>query len=92
MQTRYYLEHSSKVSNAGVNPIKLGLPVELHMVNDVCICCKGSSDFIALNSIILREALLENPEKIKQFLGIEVKDILNTPEEKKENKKETKKR
>lgn len=87
MQTRYYLEHSSKVPTAGSYPIKLGLPVQLHTLNDICLCSRGSSDFIALNSVILREALLDNPEKVKAFLGLEVKDLLN-----KEEKKETKKK
>ena len=68
MQSRYFLEHSSKVSNAGINPIRLGLPVSLHTINDVCLCCRGSSEFIPLNAIILREALLADPEKTKQFL------------------------
>ena len=96
MQKRYFIEHSSKVSNAGVNPVRLGLPIGLHTVNDICICCKGSSEFIPLNAIILREALLDDPEKIKQFLGIEVKDVLNkaseqkTAEKPKEVKKEVK--
>ena len=89
MQKRYFIEHSSKVSNAGVNPIRLGLPIGLHTVNDICICCKGSSEFIPLNAIILREALLENPEKVKQFLGIEVKDVLNKALEKKEAPEKT---
>lgn len=90
MQKRYFIEHSSKVSNAGVNPIRLGLPIGLHTVNDICICCKGSSEFIPLNAIILREALLENPEKIKQFLGIEVKDVLIKASEQKEVVEKTK--
>jgi hypothetical protein len=88
MQTRYYLEHSSKVSNAGITPIRLGLPVTLHTINDICLCCKGSTEFIPLNAVILREALLADPEKVKAYLGIEVKDILNQPEPvKKESKK-----
>lgn len=87
MQSRYFLEHSSKVSNAGINPIRLGLPVELHTVNDICLCCRGSSEFIPLNAVILREALLSDPEKVKTFLGIEVTDILNKQPSKKEVKK-----
>lgn len=87
MQKRYFLEHSSKVSNAGINPIRLGLPVDLHTVNDICLCCRGSSEFIPLNAVILREALLDDPEKVKNFLGLEVKDILNVQSVKKEEKK-----
>lgn len=87
MQKRYFLEHSSKVSNAGINPIRLGLPVSLHTVNDICLCCRGSSEFIPLNAVILREALLDDPEKVKNFLGLEVKDILNVQSVKKEEKK-----
>lgn len=87
MQSRYFLEHSSKVSNAGINPVRLGLPVSLHTINDICLCCRGSSEFIPLNAVILREALLSDPEKTKQFLGLEVKDILKPKPVKKEEKK-----
>lgn len=87
MQSRYFLEHSSKVSNAGINPVRLGLPVSLHTINDICLCCRGSSEFIPLNAVILRDALLADPEKTKQFLGLEVKDILKPKPVKKEEKK-----
>lgn len=87
MQSRYFLEHSSKVSNAGINPVRLGLPVSLHTINDICLCCRGSSEFIPLNAVILRDALLDDPEKTKQFLGLEVKDVLKPKPVKKEEKK-----
>ena len=45
------------------------------------------SEFIPLNAIILREALLADPEKTKQFLGLEIKDALKPKPVKKEEKK-----
>lgn len=74
MQSRYYLEISRNVPNAGTQLLRVGLPVEREMYNDLCLCCRGSYDFIAVNSIVLRQALLTDPEKTKQLLGINVSD------------------
>lgn len=79
MQSRYFLELSSRVPNAGMYPVKLGLPIPEDMQNNICICCRGSSDFIPLNLQILRQALLENPDKTSQLLGIKVVDLLQQP-------------
>lgn len=88
MQTRYFLERSSKVPNAGGQILRVALPVPHEMRNDLCLCCRGSYDFIALNASVLRQALLADPEKTKQLLGITVKDFyIEEAEIKKEAKK-----
>ena len=73
---RYRLKLSIDVPNAGGyrNIIKVGLPVQQEMENDICICAQGSYEFVALNHIVLRDALLSSPEFCKQILGIVVKD------------------
>lgn len=87
MQKRYYLDHSSTFPNAGFTPIKLGLPIDTDMINDICLGCKGSYSYIELNSNILRQALLNDPEKTKQLLGVKVEDVLNKPEPQKKGAK-----
>lgn len=89
MQTRYFLEHSSRVPNAGGQMLRVGLPIPQDMQNDLCLCCRGSYDFIALNISTLRQALLADPEKTRQLLGINVEDALipKEPIQKKEAKK-----
>lgn len=74
--SRYSLKLSRDVPNAGGynNMLRIGLPVQADMVNDICLCAAGSYEFVALNRNVLREALLANPEFVKQVLGIEVKD------------------
>ena len=73
---RYRLELSNNVPNAGGyrNMVRVGLPDQADMVNDICIVALGSYEFVALNRNVLRQALLANPEFNKQILGIEVKD------------------
>lgn len=73
---RYTLKLSSDVPNAGGyrNMLRLGLPVQADMVNDICLCANGSYEFVALNRNILRDALLSSPEFCKQILGLEIKD------------------
>lgn len=72
---RYSLKSSHQVPNAGFIVIRTGLPVHAEMLNDICICCDGSYDFIPCNSSILRKALLRNPNLTEKLLGIEVKDL-----------------
>ena len=85
---RYVLATSNRVPNAGHQIIRVGLPVHSDMVNDICICCIGSLDFLPLNSNVLRQALLRDPEMTKALLGIEVKDFrANKTKEKKSIKK-----
>ena len=73
---RYCLKISQNVPNAGSyrSELRIGYPQREEMVNDICICAAGSYDFVPLNRIILRQALLNDPEYTKQLLGIEVKD------------------
>ena len=90
MQTRYFLERSSRVPNAGTDLLRVALPIYHEMRNDLCLCCIGSSDFVALNASVLRQALLANPEKTKELLGINVTDALipdSTIEQKEVKKK-----
>lgn len=87
---RYNLKLSQNVPNAGGyrNVLRIGLPIEADMVNDICICAQGSYEFIALNRNVLRKALLNDPDFTKQVLGIEVKDATIKAEPKKVTKKE----
>lgn len=73
---RYTLKLSQDVPNAGGfrNVIRVGLPVQAEMENTICICAQGSYEFVPLNHIVLRDALLSSPDFCKQILGIEVKD------------------
>ena len=73
---RYSLKLTQDVPNAGGyrNMLRVGLPIQQDMINDICIVAQGSYEFVALNRNILRQALLSNPEFVKQVLGIEVKD------------------
>lgn len=61
-------------------------------VPDICILnASNATAAILLNSKMLREALLTNPEMTKNLLGIIVTDV-NAPQEKKVIKKSTKPR
>ena len=90
---RYLLKLSQDVPNAGGyhNMLRVGLPVQEDMVNNICIVAQGSYEFVPLNRNVLRDALLSSPEFCKQILGIEVKDATIKKEEEKPNKKVTKK-
>ncbi len=79
MSKRYFLAPSREVPNAGSVTIRVGLPVYEDMVNNVCIGCIGSYEFIPLNANVLRQALLANPEITKKLLGLEVKDATIKP-------------
>lgn len=72
MDTRYTIKPSQFVPGGGSQPIIIGMPVPQEMVNDICFCCIGSSDFIPMNSKILKQALLSSTELLKQ-MGLEVK-------------------
>lgn len=91
---RYLLKLSHEVPNAGGyrNVLRVGLPVQADMENNICIVAKGSYEFIALNRNILRDALLSSPEFCKQILGIEVKDATIKEETKKAKKEGAKKK
>lgn len=86
--SRYKLKLSQDVPNAGGyhNMLRVGLPVNEDMVNNICIVAEGSYEFVPLNRNVLRDALLSSPEFCKQILGIEVKDA--TIKEEKPVKKE----
>ena len=90
---RYTLKLSQDVPNAGGfrNMLRVGMPVQDEMNNTICICAQGSYEFIPLNHIILRDALLSSPEFCKQILGIEVKDATIKVEQKQQTKKGVKK-
>lgn len=88
----YKLKNSREVPNAGgyYNNLRIGLPVQEEMVNDICITSPGTYEFVALNSRVLRKALLDNPEITKQLLGIIVKDAtIKARTEKKKEKEES---
>lgn len=74
--SRYKLKLSQDVPNAGGyhNMLRVGLPINEDMVNNICIVAEGSYEFVPLNRNVLRDALLSSPEFCKQILGIEVKD------------------
>ena len=74
MNTRFYIVNSRAVPGGGQEIIRVGLPEPRAMVNDICLCAMGSYDFVPLNSNVLREALLKDPEVTKSLLGIIVKD------------------
>lgn len=76
---RYRIVPSYKVPNAGIYPIRIGYPIPEHTVNDVCLCCEGTSEFIPLNSRMLREALLSDPKGVETLLGLRVTDALADP-------------
>jgi len=86
---RYLLKLSQDVPNAGGfrNMIRVGLPVQEDMENNICIVAIGSYEFVPLNRNVLRDALLSSPEFCKQILGLEIKDA-TIKEEKKPIKKE----
>jgi len=74
--SRYNLKLSRDVPNAGGynNMLRVGLPIQEDMINNICICAEGSYEFVPLNRNVLRDALLSSPEFCKQILGLEVKD------------------
>ena len=77
MDTQNFIfKRSIDVPNAGVMFIQLGSPDGYLMQNDICLCKVNSFDFIALNGIMLRNALLNSKDFIKSYLGIEIKDAL----------------
>lgn len=75
---RYKIIHSSMIPGGGYKPVNLGYPIDMHMVNDICLCCYGKTDFIPLNSAILKEALVSDPEGMAKLLGIKVIDLAAT--------------
>lgn len=74
-QNLFSIQPSNNVPNAGYQPVRLGIPDPAMMMNDICFVAKGSFEFIPMNSIILREALLSSAEFLKTHLGLEVKPI-----------------
>lgn len=74
---KYSLKLSREVPNAGgyKNMLRVGMPVQADMVNDICICCAGSYEFVSLNSNVLKQALLNSPEFVKNVLGLQIKEI-----------------
>lgn len=88
--SRYYITVSQNVPGAGGATIRMGYPISLHTINDICICCRGSYERIPLNSFILRDALLSSPALLAQ-LGLEVKELKKEEEQKPQprKKKET---
>lgn len=74
---KYSLKLSREVPNAGGfrNILRVGIPVQADMVNDICVCCAGSYEFIPLNANVLKQALLNSPEFVKDVLGLQIKEI-----------------
>ncbi len=91
MDTRFKIKISQEVPSAGQYPVMVGYPVQELMQNDINICCEGTSDFIPLNSIVLKLALLNSPDLLRQ-MGLEVKPIVynQTQPQVVENKKKAK--
>ena len=81
--SRYKLKLSRDVPNAGGyrNKLRVGLPVEVDMENNICIVAEGSYDFVALNRNVLRDALLSSPEFCRQILGVQVTDLMSVKKE-----------
>ncbi len=81
--SRYKLKLSRDVPNAGGyrNQLRVGLPVQEDMENNICIVAEGSYDFVALNRNVLRDALLSSPEFCRQILGVQVADLINVRKE-----------
>ena len=79
--SRYKLKLSQDVPNAGGyrNQLRIGLPVDEDMENNICIVADGSYDFIALNRNVLRDALLSSPSFCRTVLGVEVRDATVVP-------------
>lgn len=78
----YFITASKFVSGGGTQPIKMGYPEQSEMLNDICLCKKGSGDFIRLNSLAFRTALLNSKEFLEKYLHVKVLDTENVPEEK----------
>ena len=95
----YRIKHASSVP---IRPslVRIGFPIQEHMVPNIAIVSENNSDPIHLNAIVLRNALLNSPKEVEQLLGLSITDTLNTTvpetqpqstEPKKEDVKETKK-
>lgn len=95
----YSLKHANSVP---IRPsiVRIGFPIQEHMVPNIVITSDNNSDPVHLNAIVLRDALLSSPEAVESLLGLKVKDVLSnkpvpktTPkpkEPKKEDVKEAK--
>lgn len=79
---KYSLKLSREVPNAGGfrNILRVGTPVQADMINDICICCAGSYEFVPLNSNILKQALLNSQEFVENVLGLQIKEITKKEE------------
>lgn len=94
----YRLKHANSVPIPG-RSLRIGLPIYEHTVPNIAITSPNNMDVIHLNAMVLRDALLSNPEEVKQLLGLKVIDALAEPvpeespkkeEPKKKSTKETK--
>jgi hypothetical protein len=69
----YSLKHASAVPMPG-RQLRVGLPIYEHTIPNIAIVSANNSDPIHLNAMVLRAALLANPEVTEQLLGITVMD------------------
>ncbi len=56
-------------------PLRVGLPKMIDTDPTLIIVSSDNSNFLALNATILRDALLNSAELVKESLGLEVKDL-----------------
>lgn len=56
-------------------PLRVGLPEMEHTNPNLIIISSNNSNYLAVNATVLREALLNSSELLKEALGLEVKDL-----------------
>ena len=79
----YTLKPSNQVYVPRLQPIRTGLPIPEHTHPDIALVSQHNTEPLLLNSIMLRDALLNSPELLK-MLGLKVTKI--TPKEPKKEK------
>lgn len=72
-----------KLKHANVVPIKssalrIGLPIYEHTIPNIALVSTNNMDPIHLNAIVLRDALLNSPEEVKNLLGLQIVDLFST--------------
>ena len=76
MDTQFYFDRSINVPNAGIRSVALGYPDAQLMRNDICLCKANSYEHIDLNGLMLRNALLASKDFIRNYLGLEITDVV----------------
>ena len=90
-QQHFKIQFSSTVPQS-FQSIFLGYPEPATMVPDLCFVCLGKYEAIPINSIILREALLNSKDFIKNYLRLDITDmsVQSTQEYQKQTKQKQK--